>query len=314
MNNTREELLVEVAILYYEENKTQSEIANALHISRPTISNLLKEAREKGIVRITIQSDNADTFKNKKLIEEYYSIQNVIIVNLNSGETENKIKIGQACADFLEGRISTYSSVGIGWGTTMYEVVKGASYIENLNLEIVPLMGGISIQDVKYHSNHLAFQLAEKYRADVYYFYAPAIAESHYLYNAFNSSEIINDIAEKGRGVELAIAGIGNPVESSTYKQLGYISEEERVLIKDSGAIGDILGSFFDVEGEVVSNDVSNRMFGMKLENLKEVKEVMVLATGNEKIPSMKALLSQNFIDHLIIDSNIAAALIADIK
>ena len=45
--------LVNIARLYYEEDKTQSEIASRYQISRPMVSKLLEEARKLGIVTIT---------------------------------------------------------------------------------------------------------------------------------------------------------------------------------------------------------------------------------------------------------------------
>ena len=48
------ERLVNVARMYYEQDRTQSEIADRYGISRPMVSKLLKEAKEEGIVKITI--------------------------------------------------------------------------------------------------------------------------------------------------------------------------------------------------------------------------------------------------------------------
>ena len=40
-------LLTKTAQMYYEENKTQQEIANRYGVSRPSISRFLQKAREK---------------------------------------------------------------------------------------------------------------------------------------------------------------------------------------------------------------------------------------------------------------------------
>ena len=48
------ERMVNVARLYYEQNKTQNEIAKELGISRPLVSILLTEARTCGIGTISI--------------------------------------------------------------------------------------------------------------------------------------------------------------------------------------------------------------------------------------------------------------------
>ena len=52
--DSRIERLVDVARLYYEKDRTQNEIAEIYRISRPMVSKLLKEAKEEGIVKITI--------------------------------------------------------------------------------------------------------------------------------------------------------------------------------------------------------------------------------------------------------------------
>lgn len=42
----REDLILKVALLYYENEETQSDIAKKLNISRPTVASLLHEAKK----------------------------------------------------------------------------------------------------------------------------------------------------------------------------------------------------------------------------------------------------------------------------
>ena len=53
-NESREIYLAQVASFYYDQGKSQAEIANEFGISRSAVSRLLTEAREKGIVEITV--------------------------------------------------------------------------------------------------------------------------------------------------------------------------------------------------------------------------------------------------------------------
>ena len=48
-------LLMQVAKMYYMEQLTQAQIGRNLNTSRATVSRLLQEARDKGIVKITIE-------------------------------------------------------------------------------------------------------------------------------------------------------------------------------------------------------------------------------------------------------------------
>ena len=56
MDARRRDYLIRVAQLYYQDGLSQAAVARTLGISRPTVSNLLKECRESGIVEIRIQS------------------------------------------------------------------------------------------------------------------------------------------------------------------------------------------------------------------------------------------------------------------
>ncbi len=56
MKKDREILrLVEVSRMYYEKELTQAQIAKQLNISRPAVSKLLSDARNRGIVKIEIR-------------------------------------------------------------------------------------------------------------------------------------------------------------------------------------------------------------------------------------------------------------------
>ena len=66
----REELLTTVASLYYKMNKSQSEIASRLEMSPSTVSRLIKEARERGIVEIHIRVPMPRDFEMEQVFIE----------------------------------------------------------------------------------------------------------------------------------------------------------------------------------------------------------------------------------------------------
>lgn len=303
----RDELLVKVATLYYEEGVTQTALAKTLHLSRPTIAALLKEAKDKGIVRITIQHSGYGVFQLQEKIRKRYGLKHVLIARHDaSSKVSSKTLVGQLCAQLIEELLPQINTLGIGWGTTVYEYVDQASFLHADHLKIIPLLGGVGLSDVKYHANHLAFTLAQKYSCDVSYFYAPAIAESKEMKDAFLQSVLIRQTLREGKATDLAVLGIGNPIQSSTYRSFGYIAPDDLQDLIDHEAIGDIGSTFFNKSGKAIRTDISERMIGISLQDLHRHPSVMVLATGKEKAESIKALLKEQVIDHLIIDQSIA--------
>lgn len=304
--NNRYETVVKVAIYYYEDGLTQSEIAKILGISRPTVSNLLKEALEKGIVKITIQDNFLSNHKQQEFITDKYKLQTVLITNTEGNDENVKAAIGRLCASYVESRLDEIKTLGIGWGSTVKYFVEAANYLNYPQLSIIPLMGGVSLSEISLHSNHLVFTLGQKYNAKTNLLYAPAIAENIEVREIVANSEIVQAMLTKGKNVDLAIIGVGNPVKSLTYRNMGYMSDEEESEIIKKNAIGDILATLFDKSGKPVDTSLSRRMIGPTLKDIKNMKEVLVLASGHDKAISIKALLELDIIQHLIIDKEIA--------
>ena len=80
MEKDKQQLSVEVARLYYQSDYSQQEIANKLNISRPTISRLLKYAKEKGFVQISIADPFADLDNVGNLLKEKYNLLEAHVV------------------------------------------------------------------------------------------------------------------------------------------------------------------------------------------------------------------------------------------
>lgn len=302
-------MIVKAALLFYKENVNQTEIAQQLGVSRPTVATLLKEAVERGIVKISIQDSEIMNFEQQEILAKKYGLKTVLISSASDSEDEAKQEVGNLCATFVENNLKRIKSLGIGWGSTLNKFAEAASFHHFEDLSIVPLIGGVDVSNVKNQSNHLAFILSQKYNCNVDYFYAPAIAESLEMKETFDKSQFINNIIRKGKNVDMAIAAVGNPIESSSYRKLGYFSEEDSREMKEKNVIGDILATFFNQEGQPVATNISQKMIGINLEDLMNIKEVVVVASGKEKAPSIQYLLKQPVIDHLIIDSEIAATL-----
>lgn len=303
----REELMLKTALLYYEEEITQSEIAKKLNISRPTVASLLHEAKEKGIVKISIQHNELRLLKLQEELTKKYDLKNVKIAA--KSQKDMKSAAGRLCVELIEPILKNINRLGIGWGSTLYEYVVQANPSELDHLKIIPLIGGIGLSEVRFHSNHLAFVLSEKYHCDVSYFYAPAIADTLEVKETLLQTELIKEVIDEGKNVDFALLGVSDPIRSSTYKKLKYISEEEADLLKTEHAIGDIGSTVFTTDGTPLKKGFSQRLLGIELKDIKKIPRVAIAATGKEKAESVQTLLNMNFVTDLIIDEEIAELL-----
>src|SRR5690554_2546737 len=111
--------LVQVAQLYYLENKSQQEIADQLGVSRSLIALYLKRAREQNIVRIEIV-DPQDTREDlAQQLKQKTGIQNVHIIPSAVNRELTRRSLAGALVRFLEDTLKDGQQIGFGWGRTI---------------------------------------------------------------------------------------------------------------------------------------------------------------------------------------------------
>lgn len=306
----RDTLLVKVATMYYEHGYTQTNISKELGISRPTIATLLSEAIENNIVQIIISHPNKQLIGKQDQLGKYFPNTEIHIASALNGNNNPRAAVGHSTAQLLIPLLDKINSIGVGWGTTLAEVIGSINYVNHSHLNIYPLIGGVVFSDIKYHANHLASELAQKTNGKVDYLYAPAIAETLEIKQSFFKSDMIQSILTKSKQVDVALIGIGNPIVNSNYKQHGYLTSDEIDELNDSKVVGDILTTFFDNKGNIVNSDITKRMIGLSISDLNNIDAVIAVATGEEKALSTKLVLEKEFISYLIIDEVLADQLL----
>lgn len=304
--------ILKIVTMYYEQGLTQAVIAKKMNISRPVISKILQQAKESGIVSISIKDESAYAVELGLRLEKKYQLKDVIVVPTNEQKQVETLKkeVSQAAAFYLLDQLKADMSVGLSWGTTLADMIDEMPYCSFPTIKVCPLVGGVSSEHLYFDTNHLVFRLAEKLNSRCQYFYAPALAESNVLAEVLNESQLVQKAMDQAKNVDFAIIGVGNPNESSTWKRLGYIETKELDIIKKTGVKGDAVASLFDKNGQTVNNEISKRMLGIKVEDLVTIPDVMVIGCGKEKTESIKPLLLGKCCTILVVDQIVAEALV----
>ncbi|MGJ7919030.1 sugar-binding transcriptional regulator [Neobacillus sp. LXY-4] len=306
--------LVKIANLYYNDGWTQEQIAKKIGVSRPVISKYLQKAKDAGIVEVYIKDETVHTVELENDLEKKFGLKDAVVVP-TFGLTPDMIKraVGQSGAYYVSKNIKNCNRLGISWGTTLAELVREYPYERRLNMKIIPLEGGMGSQHVEIHANQLAYELAKKMHCKCSYLYAPAIVETEELKERLMAMEDIKAVLEEGKNVDVALIGIGNPHKSSTLEEIGYLQESDVKHLREVGAVGDIGFRFFDKTGTAVNDELNNKVIGISLEQLKEVKEVIAVTEGAHKLESLLGALNGKLINVLITDEHTATALIKNV-
>ena len=106
--------------MYYENEMGQNEIAQKLGISRPTVSKLLKEAKERGYLRIEIVGpQEQNCYKLERELEEKFGLKEAIVVEDKHDDIFQKEELGAEVAKYLYRIIQEGDIIGVSMGTTL---------------------------------------------------------------------------------------------------------------------------------------------------------------------------------------------------
>ena len=105
--------------------------------------------------------------------------------------------------------------------------------------------------------------------------------------------------------------GIGAPRSDSILIQEGNIvTWPELAALADRGAVGDINLRYFDSRGLHVPSDLDDRVIGLTLNDIKQIKHVVGIAGGSAKLNAIEATLKGSLVDVLVTDHIMAQNLL----
>lgn len=304
-------IMVEAAKLYYDHQLSQLEISRKLRVSRPTISRLLQQARNTGIVKIEIIDPSENGNQLESAILQKYNLKKVIIVP-NDTNDNNIIKkrLGKAAVLFLDQIINEGSILGISWGTTMQEIAKQIRPRKVENMTVVQLNGGISRVELDTHASEIAKTIGSRYSAIPYLMPLPAVVDNAELKRAILSDKNISRTLELGRKADIAMFTIGSFNHNSILVKADYFAGEEVEKLLTYGAVGDICSRILNKDGMICSKKLNDRTIGIELEELRSKPYSIAVAGGQDKLIAIKAALSGGWFNCLITDEGIATKLL----
>ena len=299
-----QQLMLQAARLYYEDNRTQEQIARALNTSRPTVSRLLQQARGEGIVQIKIVDPRSTHHAlAEHLCQKFQLTEAIVIATDNDAHDVTRRRIGQATARYLERVLHSGDTVGVGWGRTLYEVVNALAPQRAARINVVPLIGGLGQIAPVFQVHDLARALADKFGGAWQNFYVPALVESDTVAASLLRSTDVKTVAAQWNTLDVALVGIGNVAFEAEMQMLfvNYLNDETQTRLRDARAVGDICVRFFDAHGKPCPDTVRG-IVCVELKQLKRARRVIGVAGGANKAEAILGALRGRFVNTLITD------------
>lgn len=302
MSMSKDQLSVEVAKLYYQLEYGQQQIATELNISRPTVSRLLKHAKDKGFVTITITDPYSETSVLVNKIKEKYGLKEVRIAQTPSDNYDLIVEqISLEAALFLEEVVVDGDIIGIGWGTTIYEVGKKLRSNELKNVQVVQLKGSITHSKVNTYAHETLSLFADNYHTTGTALPLPVIFDNSEVKEVVEKDRHIQHIMQLQEESTIAMYTVGTTREEALVFQLGYLSEKQKEQLQKK-AVGDICSRFYDKSGQIASKEINDRTIGIELSELPKKRLSVLVAGGEHKLAAVEGALRGSYVNTLITD------------
>ena len=262
------EFLTKLASLYYAEGKTQVEVARVLGISRQKVQRLLRQARELGIVEIKIKTLTAVSLDLEAKLKSVFGLNSALVAASYPDEEERRQSVARAAAGYLERHLSDGMVVTVGMGRNTGEIPEFYQPSRKIACTFVSAMGNSPHVGESINPNDICQKLANNSGGRAIHLHAPAYVESKRVRDILYAQEAVGPILNKAKKADIAIVGIGTPSDDATLVRMDCISLPEARKLANSGAVGDVLGAYFDIEGRLISYDMKGHLVGLTLEDL----------------------------------------------
>ncbi len=309
----QEELLVEVARYYYQQNLTQAEIGRRINASRSTVSRLLQQALDTGLVKITINYawERARELE-EQLVAKFHLREARVLVGKGRNEEEIRKGMGVLAARVIDHHVKDGTILGISYGRSLASTIAALHPTRKIAMTVVPIIGALGSDNPLIDGPELVRQIAQTYGGEYRYLPVPLLVEDTRTRDTLLQSSQIYDILTLARKATVALLGIGalGPDVSSMIWS-GYLNERELTWVTEQGAVGHMCGQFFDRDGNPLDVELNRRAIGIGIKTLPKIETVIAVAGGKAKADAILGALRGHYLNVLVTDDVAAQQVLA---
>lgn len=312
MNDEDELLAVRAAELYYQDGKSQAEIAALLDVNRWKVGRALAAARDHGIVRIEIIHPRARRLPLERELRQAFGLQDAVVVPSSADEAAIAQRVATAAGDYLAKLRPVPHTLGISWGRTLQQVAEALPDEWAGGVEVVQINGGVTVNRRTGMASATATTIAQKANGTVTLLPSPAILEQATTRRAIEDDRLVAGILETARHADALIFSVGPVDSSSVLVSGGYMSAAAMSSLAEKGAVGDVLGRYIDADGHIVDHELDERTLGLTLDDLRAAKTAIVVASGVAKRAACRAVVANRYCSVLVTDEDTANELLQE--
>ena len=306
ISQEKQKKLAYVARRYYLENQRQCDIARQLGVSRPMVSRMLAEARELGVVEITVHDPETRIATLLERLRLSTSIRGGVLVEDGADEDATNQLLSQGAVELLR-QLET-RRLGVGWGYLIGQLVTWLEkhpQPDSPVTDICPLVGNANIPARNYQSNENVRLMAQQLGAAPHFLYLPALPEGLEEKQLLCSTEVYRQIHQQWEQLDTALGNIGNYPSSPDFASLVRYGS----LLQQYHACGRMLVYYFNEQGTVIQSD-QDFAIQIPLDTLRQCPRIIGVCSANTGAKALLGALRSGVFTHLVARSELVRSLL----
>ena len=293
--------------MYYLDDRSKTEIADELAISRFRVARLLDSARRSGLVRIEIQAPGKVNTDLSAQLQTAFGLQHAIVVDIPDDDpVVLRRHLGEAAAEVLREIVSRDDVLGLAWARSLSGI--GTALDGFVPCPVVQLTGALSRPDGS-DVLELVRRVARAGGGMAHVFYAPLVAADATTARTLRRQPDVANAAALLPSVTIGVVGIGAWQEGlSTI--FDAVEHEAQQRTKRLGVTAEVSGVLIDSAGKPVNAPLSKRIIGLAGEQLAAMRTVLAIAYGEEKADAVRSALQGGLVTGLITHESLARRLL----
>lgn len=301
------ERMVKAAWLYHVEGLTQAQIGERMNLTRRRVNEILSEALESGIVRISFGSSLAENVALETELRDRFGLKDAAVAPTPEDPRQLHAVLGRAAAAFLDRLIQLDRPrfIGVGWGATLRETVRHMAAGKEPDITVCSMMGGLT-RGSEINTFEIVRAFAEVLGAKCHYFAAPIYADSPDSRDLIAAQPVFREILKESAAVDMSFLSVGDVTRESLQVRYGLPPQVDVAELVTAGAVGDLLGHYLDAEGRPVDHPLNRRVISPLLDDYREIPCRIIASGGAHKHGILAATLKAGLATALVTDAECA--------
>ncbi|MCJ8142602.1 sugar-binding transcriptional regulator [Ancylobacter sp. A5.8] len=300
------------AWLYYVGGLTQDQIAGEMGVSRQRAQRLVSRAVAAGLIHVRLNHHLANCLELEQALRERFDLVRCRIVPGLGPDRDPVRAIAPMAAAEMERVLREPKPlvIALGTGRALRGMIEALGAIEAPQHRLVSLIGNIA-PDGSASYFDVIMRLAEKVHAPHYPMPVPVISDTVAETVQFQALGPVRKVRELARAADVAFVGIGQMTQDAPLLTDGFLKTSELIEVQRAGAVGEVVGRIFDVNGRYLELPINQRLGSLHAPATRPDRPVIAIAAGPSKIVAIAAALRGRLINGLISDEVTARGVLA---